>query len=209
MSDEAPRDEGTGGYDPSSVDKLINQEIQHHITDISISNNNKDDINKSDDLECVEGVDGEEHEGDDELLSEETLEVDLRSVYVGNVDYNGTPEELQDHFKSCGGINRITILVDRHTGKPKGFAYVEFSDPCAVENAVLMNDTMMRGRLLKVTRKRTNLHGFNRARMRVRRRGRGRGSYVGGGGYMIHPRPPFPGYRPFMPRYRGRGFRPY
>merc|ERR1719157_60696 len=48
-------------------------------------------------------------------------EVDKRSVYIGSVDYGSTPEELQEHFKSCGIINRITILVDKFTGSPKGF----------------------------------------------------------------------------------------
>ena len=43
-------------------------------------------------------------------------EADGRSVYVGNVDYGSTPEELQEHFNSCGTINRITILCDKYTG---------------------------------------------------------------------------------------------
>jgi RNA recognition motif-containing protein len=51
---------------------------------------------------------------------------DSRSVYVGNVDYGTAPEELQAHFASCGTIDRITILCDKWTGKPKGYAYVMF-----------------------------------------------------------------------------------
>ena len=51
---------------------------------------------------------------------------DQRSVYVGNVDYGTAPEELQAHFNSCGTIDRITILCDKWTGKPKGYAYVMF-----------------------------------------------------------------------------------
>jgi polyadenylate-binding protein 2 len=47
-------------------------------------------------------------------------DVDSRSVFVGNVDYGASPEEIQDHFKSCGSINRVTILLDKHTGHPKG-----------------------------------------------------------------------------------------
>ena len=45
-------------------------------------------------------------------------EVDLRSVYVGNVDYVCTPEELQQHFQQCGTVNRVTILTDKG-GNPK------------------------------------------------------------------------------------------
>lgn len=47
-------------------------------------------------------------------------DIDGRSVFVGNVDYGASPEEIQDHFKECGSINRVTILLDKHTGHPKG-----------------------------------------------------------------------------------------
>jgi polyadenylate-binding protein 2 len=46
--------------------------------------------------------------------------IDSRSVFVGNVDYGASPEEIQDHFKACGSINRVTILLDKFTGQPKG-----------------------------------------------------------------------------------------
>merc|ERR1719221_1764817 len=88
-------------------------------------------------------------------------EADKRSVYVGSVDYGSTPEELQEHFKSCGQINRITILVDRYTGSPKGFAYIEFADEQSVQNSLLLNGSLFRGRQLKVIQKRTNIPGWN------------------------------------------------
>ena len=44
--------------------------------------------------------------------------MDARSIYVGNVDYAVTPEELQSHFQSCGTVNRVTILSDKF-GNPK------------------------------------------------------------------------------------------
>ncbi|KAI6077697.1 Embryonic polyadenylate-binding protein 2 isoform X1 [Aix galericulata] len=52
--------------------------------------------------------------------TEEKIEVDQRSIYVGNVDYGGTAEELESHFNSCGQINRVTILCDKFSGHPKG-----------------------------------------------------------------------------------------
>ncbi|EIN10685.1 RNA-binding domain-containing protein [Punctularia strigosozonata HHB-11173 SS5] len=115
---------------------------------------------------------------------------DSRSVYVGNVDYGATPEEIQAHFQACGVINRVTILCDKFTGHPKGYAYVEFSEPEHVDAAVALDNSLFRGRLLKVTAKRTNIPGYNRGR------GRGRGGYRGGfrGGYQ--------GYTPYG---RGRG----
>lgn len=47
-------------------------------------------------------------------------DVDSRSIFVGNVDYSASPEEVQAHFQSCGSINRVTILLDKFTGQPKG-----------------------------------------------------------------------------------------
>mmetsp|Transcript_15491 Transcript_15491/g.31703 ORF Transcript_15491/g.31703 Transcript_15491/m.31703 type:complete len:140 (+) Transcript_15491:100-519(+) len=51
---------------------------------------------------------------------------DGHSIYVGQVDYSTTPEELLSHFESCGTVERVTIVCDKFTGRPKGFAYLEF-----------------------------------------------------------------------------------
>jgi RNA recognition motif-containing protein len=42
------------------------------------------------------------------------------SIYVGQVDYSTTPEELLSHFESCGVVERVTIVCDKITGRPKG-----------------------------------------------------------------------------------------
>jgi len=131
---------------------------------------------------------------EDATMEEDPAIVDARSVYVGNVDYGSTPEEIQAHFQSCGSINRITILCDKFTGHPKGFAYVEFADAAYVQAALVLNDSTFRGRQIKVTEKRTNLPSF----MLRGGRGRGRGTYRGGRGYGG------PGYSPYL-RSRGRG----
>lgn len=108
---------------------------------------------------------------------QEKLEADLRSVYVGSVDYGATPEELQQHFKEAGTVNRVTILVDKQLGLPKGFAYVEFADAELAERAVeMLNESEFRDRMLRVTPKRTNTPG-----MGFRGRGRGRGRGMRGG----------------------------
>lgn len=67
----------------------------------------------------------------------------------------------------------MTILCDKWTGHPKGFAYVEFADPSLVQHAVLLNDTTLKGRQITVVSKRTNVPGMNA-------RGRGRAGYRGG-----------------------------
>lgn len=96
-------------------------------------------------------------------------QADSKSIYVGNVDYTTSPEELREFFQSCGIVNRITILCDRWSGHPKGYAYIEFKDQDAVVNAMILNETTFKGRLLKISPKRTNIFGYNR-RCRGRRR---------------------------------------
>ena len=65
------------------------------------------------------------------------------------VDYACTPEEVQQHFQSCGTVNRVTILTDKF-GQPKGFAYVEFVELESVQNSLLLNESELHGRQLKV-----------------------------------------------------------
>ncbi|MFS7960973.1 putative RNA recognition motif domain, nucleotide-binding alpha-beta plait domain superfamily [Helianthus anomalus] len=136
----------------------------------------------------------------------EKEEADARSIYVGNVDYACTPEEVQQHFQSCGTVNRVTILTDKF-GQPKGFAYVEFVELEAVQNAVLLNESELHGRQLKVAAKRTNVPGMKQFR------GRRANPYLG-----FNPRRPYmagpPMYSPYgygrIPRgRRPMRYRPY
>ncbi|KAF8819081.1 Rna recognition motif-containing protein, partial [Cardiosporidium cionae] len=107
---------------------------------------------------------GMEGVGSDAKMDMSSEEVDQRSVYVGNVEYSTTPLELQEHFRSCGHINRITIMVDKWTGHPKGFAYIEFQSEDGMRNSLLLSNTMFKDRVIKVTAKRTNIPGFSRGR---------------------------------------------
>ncbi|ODQ79699.1 hypothetical protein BABINDRAFT_171356 [Babjeviella inositovora NRRL Y-12698] len=114
-------------------------------------------------------------------------EVDVRSIYVGNVDYTTTPEELEQVFNTYGVVNRITILHDRFTGRPKGYAYIEFVDADAVAPAIEgSNGTLYKERELRVTAKRTNIPGMSKRTRgsngtgRGGFRGRGRGGSRGG-----------------------------
>lgn len=104
--------------------------------------------------------------------------LDENSIYVGQVDYEASPEELRGHFSPCGTINRVTIMCDKLSGQPKGFAYIEFVDKESVENALKLDDSQFRGRQLKVLPKRQNVP----AATAMRGRGRGRGIPIAGGG---------------------------
>jgi len=125
-----------------------------------------------------------------EQTVEEKFKIDSRSVYVGNVDYMGTPKELAGHFKDCGAISRITILTNKVTGHPKGYAYIEFAEKEFVEMAVAMDGTSFRNRQIKVSSKRTNRPGMNmtnrfprRPRGYPRKRGFSRTPYIPRGAY--------------------------
>ena len=104
------------------------------------------------------------------------MEVDGRSVFVGNVrnafnswfstfyllwfyslkvDYGATAEELEQHFHGCGSINRVTILCNKYDGHPKGFAYVEFGDKDSVQTAMALDESLFRGRQIKVSDKKS------------------------------------------------------
>lgn len=83
-------------------------------------------------------------------LRENKEDIDARSIFVGNVDYGASPEEIQAHFQSAGAINRVTILLDKFTGHPKGYAYVEFTEPNFVTQALVLNESVFRGRNIKV-----------------------------------------------------------
>lgn len=93
-------------------------------------------------------------------VTAEQAEIDARSIYVGNVDYSTTPQELQLLFGSCGAVNRITIPCDRYTGSPKGFAYIEFVHADSVAKAVALNLTF-KNRELKIVAKRSNVPGLS------------------------------------------------
>ncbi|XP_031788383.1 polyadenylate-binding protein 2 isoform X5 [Nasonia vitripennis] len=99
---------------------------------------------------------------------EDKMEVDNRSIYVGNVDYGATAEELEQHFHGCGSINRVTILCNKFDGHPKGFAYIEFAERDSVQTAMAMDDSMFRGRQIKVMPKRTNRPGMSMTNRGVR-----------------------------------------
>jgi polyadenylate-binding protein 2 len=124
--------------------------------------------------------------------------VDENSIHVGNLHESTVPDDLQNHFKACGTIKRITIICDKWTGKPKGYAYIEFMEPKAVELALGFHESSLKGNMISVTLKRQNVPSFIL-------RGRGRG----GGGFRGAPRGRG-GYRGGPPRggFRGR-FAPY
>ncbi|OMJ79097.1 hypothetical protein SteCoe_20956 [Stentor coeruleus] len=100
-------------------------------------------------------VDIEEKE--EEKVENDSDERDKKSIFIGNVDYSTSTEELRNLFKECGAIERVTIPTDKFTGHPKGYAYIEFIDASSVMKAESINDKNFKGRKLKVLPKRNNI----------------------------------------------------
>jgi nucleolin len=115
------------------------------------------------------------------------------TVFVGNISFGSSRQNLEDVFQDCGKIKDIRIPL-RDDGKPRGFAHIEFEEQSSVDKALKKNGTELDGRNLKVDVAGNNRSsgGFSRGRGRGGFRGGdrgGRGSYHGGrGGSSFHGR---------------------
>ncbi len=59
-------------------------------------------------------------------------------LYVGNLSYNVSEEELRELFSQAGEIKEVALIVDRDTRRPKGFGFVEFVNQADAEKAIQM-----------------------------------------------------------------------
>lgn len=103
----------------------------------------------------------------------------MKNIFVGNLDFNVSEDELRNLFGTYGQVDRVTILTDRDTGRSRGFGFVEMTNAEDGEKAIAaLNGTQLSGRTLNV----------NEARPKAERAGGGggggrdRGGRGGGGG---------------------------
>jgi cold-inducible RNA-binding protein len=102
----------------------------------------------------------------------------MSKLFVGNLSFNVTENDLQDAFAAFGTVTEANLMMDRTTNRPRGFAFVTMSSPEEAQKAIeAMNGKDMDGRALTV----------NAARPREERSGGGGGGggrreYRGGGG---------------------------
>jgi cold-inducible RNA-binding protein len=72
-------------------------------------------------------------------------------LFVGNLPYNTTEAELREHFSAVGPLTYVHLPTDRESGRPRGFAFVEFDDPSQAEEAVRrFNNQLFKGRPIAV-----------------------------------------------------------
>src|SRR5690349_12219558 len=114
-------------------------------------------------------------------------------LFVGNLPYDASEDEIRAHFATAGNLASVFVPVDRETGRKRGFAFVEFHDAAAAQEAIrLFNNQPFKGRALAVNEARAKEPGS-------------RPPSPGGGGYRPGP-PGGGGYRSGPPM--GGGGRP-
>ena len=97
----------------------------------------------------------------------------MTNIFVGNLSYQVTQEDLQAAFETYGAVERVNIVTDRATGQPRGFAFVEMSDSQAAQTAISqLNGAELRGRAMNVNEARPKPTGGG---------GGGNGGGYGGG----------------------------
>jgi hypothetical protein len=118
-----------------------------------------------------------------------------KKLYVGNLSYNLTSDELQTAFAQCGGVVSAKIIMDQATGRSKGFAFIEMESEEGAQKAIAeLDGKEVGGRALRVSEAKPQTDrprgggGFGGSRGGDRGGDRGgygggdRGGYGGGGG---------------------------
>ena len=99
-------------------------------------------------------------------------------LYVGNLSFRVTSEDLQDYFAGAGSVESANVVFDRETGRSRGFGFVEMSSEDDANNAIAQfNGQEYDGRNMVVNEARPREEGGG-----GNRGGGGRGGYGGGGG---------------------------
>ena len=90
----------------------------------------------------------------------------LKNIFVGNLSFNTSEDELRQIFEPYGQVDRVSILTDRDTGRSRGFGFVEMANSEEGEKAITsLNGSQVGGRTINV----------NEARPKTERAGEGRG----------------------------------
>jgi RNA recognition motif-containing protein len=102
----------------------------------------------------------------------------MTNIFVGNLSYQTTQDDLHAAFAAYGNVERVNIITDRDSGQPRGFAFVEMTEKRDAETAISqLNGAELNGRALNVNeaRPKTESRGFGGGG------GGGRGRSGGGG----------------------------
>jgi RNA recognition motif-containing protein len=104
-------------------------------------------------------------------------------LYVGNLSFRVTSEDLQEYFAGAGTVESANIVMDRETGRSRGFGFVEMASEEDANNAIAQfNGQEYDGRSMVVNEARPREDGGGNRGGGNRGGGGGRGGYGGGGG---------------------------
>lgn len=98
----------------------------------------------------------------------------MKTIYVGNLPFSATEDELRDLFSQYGTVHSVKLISDRDTGRPRGFGFVEMSDDDAAAAVEATNGTDLGGRSLRVNEARPREGGGMGPRRGPRATHRGR-----------------------------------
>lgn len=74
-----------------------------------------------------------------------------KKVYVGNMSFDTSEDKLQELFQAHGEVTSVSVVTDRYTGRPRGFAFVEMAtDEAATAAIAALNGQLVDGRQLNV-----------------------------------------------------------
>ena len=91
----------------------------------------------------------------------------MTNIYVGNLSFQTTQDDLYAAFSQFGSVERVNMLTDRDTGQPRGFAFVEMTHTNEAQNAISgLNGTDLHGRTLNVSEARPKAQGRGGGRRR-------------------------------------------
>lgn len=77
------------------------------------------------------------------------------NIYVGNLAYSVTEDELRTAFSQFGSVTSVNVITDKFSGQSKGFGFVEMADDSEADAAIkALNDTSLNGRNIRVNQAR-------------------------------------------------------
>jgi RNA recognition motif-containing protein len=74
----------------------------------------------------------------------------MKSIYVGNLSFSATEDEIRDLFGEYGNVQSVKLISDRETGRPRGFGFVEMDDDAADSAIEALNGQDLGGRTLRI-----------------------------------------------------------
>ncbi|MFZ3210188.1 MAG: RNA-binding protein [Terriglobales bacterium] len=85
-------------------------------------------------------------------------EIAMKNIYIGNLDFSTTEDQLRGLFAAHGAVETVTIVRDRDTGQPRGFAFLEMTNDSEAEKAIqALNGTALGGGKLTINEARPKL----------------------------------------------------